>query len=100
MKNIFTVTLLLLAFSLPQVSYADSCSLTKALYDSGKYQRAFKLAKTNANYNDACAEFYLGLMYLNGEGIKGNTDKGNSLLQSAEKKGYQPAIDYFNNMQP
>jgi len=88
------------AFSLPQLSYADNCGLTKALYDSGKYQRAFKLAKTNANYNEACAEYYLGLMYLNGDGVKGDTDKGNSLIQSAAKKGYQPAIDHFNNRQP
>lgn len=100
MKKIITAVIILAAFSLPQISYADSCSLTKTLYDAGKYKSAFKLAKTNVTYNDACAEFYLGLMYLNGEGVKGHTDKGNSLIQSAAKKGYQPAIDYFNTRQP
>lgn len=99
MKNILSATLLLIALSIPQISYADTCSLTKTLYDSGKFKRAYNLAKTHAS-NDACAEYYLGLMYLDGKGIKANTDKGNLLIQSAAKKGYQAAIDNFNTKQP
>lgn len=100
MKRIFTAIFLLTAFSLPQISYASTCSLTKTLYDSGIFKRAYKLAKTHAGFKDACAEYYLGLMYTNGEGVKADTDKGMSLIQSAAEKGYQPAIDYFKNMVP
>jgi len=99
MKRFITTIFILAAFSLPQISFADTCSLTKTLYEAGEYKRAYNLAKTHAN-NDACAEFYLGLMYLNGDGVKANTEKGHSLIESAAKKGYQPAIDYFNNRQP
>ena len=97
MKHFFTVVLLLLAFSLPQYSYADGCSLTKTLYDSGKFKRAYKLAKTYVNYNNACAEFYLGLMYINGKGVKSDGKKGYKYIRSSAKKGYQPAIDYIHN---
>lgn len=100
MKKILSAIFLLIAFSIPQISYADTCSLTKTLYDTGKFKRAYNLAKTHAKYKDACAEYYLALMYINGEGVRGNTESGVSLMQSAAKKGYQPAIDYFDNRQP
>lgn len=100
MKNLITAVFLLLAFSLPQISYADNCSLTKTLYETGKFKRAYNLAKTHAKFKDACAEYYLGLMYLNGEGVRANTDKGMSLIHSAAKKKYQPAIDFLTNMAP
>lgn len=99
MKNILSATLLLIALSIPQISYADTCSLTKTLYDSGKFKRAYNLAKTHAS-NDACAEYYLGLMYLKGEGVKANTDKGMNLIHSSANKKYQPAIDFLTNMAP
>ncbi len=98
MKKLFTALFLLFAFSLPQLSYANSCSLIKAVYESGKYERAFKLAKTHATYNNTCAEYYLGLMYIAGQGVKTNSEKGYAYLESAAKKGYQPAIDFFKNM--
>ncbi len=97
MKKFTALLFLLVAFSMPQTSYADSCSLTKTLYKSGKFQRAFKQAKTYATYNNPCAEFYLGLMYLNGEGVKMNAKKGDELIQSAAKHGYQEAIDFLEN---
>lgn len=100
MKKILIASFVLLAFSLPQTSYAGGCTLTKTLYDQGKYKRAFKLAKTYANYKDACAEYYLGLMYLYGKGVKADTDKGNSYMQSAADKDYQPAIDFFASQIP
>ena len=65
MKKFIIAAFVFMAVGLPQLSYAGSCSLTKTLYDSGKYKRAFKQAKTYASYNNACAEYYLGLMYFN-----------------------------------
>jgi len=94
------ISLLLISFlylSISQTSYADSCNLTKTLYESGKYKRAFKHAKTYANYNNACAEYYLGLMYLNGYGVKMDSKKGNDYLQSAVNKGSQKAIDFLDS---
>ncbi len=98
MKKLITVLFLLFAFSLPQFSYASGCSLIKAVYESGKYKRAFKLAKTHATYNNACAEYYVGLMYIQGNGVATNGKKGTEYIRSAAKKGYQPAIDFFKNM--
>jgi len=100
MKQFITAVFLLMALGLPQLSYADSCSLTKTLYDSGKYARAFKHAKTYANYNNACAEYYLGLMYLNGNGVAPDVTKGNDLIQRAANKKFQLAIDFFKKMMP
>ncbi len=100
MKQFITAVFLLMAISLHQTSYADSCSLTKTFYDSGKYQKAFKHAKTYARYNNACAQYYLGLMYLNGQGVTANVEKGNKLIEQAAKQGFQPAIDFFKNMMP
>ena len=100
MKYFTTTLLLIFALYLPQYSYADGCSLAKTLYDSGKYKRAFNLAKTYANYNNACAEFYLGLMYLHGEGVKADSKQGIKYIKSAAKKGYQPAIDLLKNRLP
>lgn len=100
MRNLITALFLLLTFSLPQISYADSCSLTKTLYETGKYKKAFKTAKTYASYNNACAKYYLGLMYINGQGVNANNDKGKLLIEEAAKKNFQLAIDYFNNIQP
>ncbi len=98
MKKFITALFLLFSFSLPQLSYASGCGITKILFDSGKYQRAFKQAKTDATYNSACSEYYLGLMYIAGQGVKTNSAKGYAYLESAAKKGYQPAIDFFANM--
>lgn len=100
MKYFITTALLLAAISFSQLSYADGCSLTKTLYDSGKFTRAYKLAKTYVNYDNACAEFYLGLMYLNGQGVKADTAKGEAYIQSAAKKGFQPAIDFLKKVIP
>lgn len=100
MKHFITAICFLAAMSFSQLSFASGCSLTKSLYDSGKYSRALKLAKTYANYGDACAEFYLGLMYLTGNGVTANSEKGDAYIQSAAKKGFQPAINYLSNVLP
>jgi len=100
MKKFIIAIFMFMAFGLPQLSYASSCRLTKTLYDSGKYQRAFKQAETYARYNNACAQYYLGLMYFNGQGVVPNTDKGNTLIEKAANKGFKPAIDFFKTMMP
>jgi len=100
MKHFITVLFLLTAISISPSSYASGCSLTKSLYDTGKFKQAFKTAQTYSRYKDSCADFYLGLMYLNGEGVKSNTSKGNDYIQKAAQNGYQPAIDYLNSMVP
>lgn len=101
MKYFLTSILILLSFSISLTSYASAgCTHSKSLYESGKYERAFKIASTYAKYGDACAEYYLGLMYLGGKGVTADGQKGDKYLLSAAKKGYQPAIDYIASIAP
>jgi len=100
MKKFSISLILFISLGISQVSYAAGCSLTKSLYDSGKYSRALTIARTYAKYKDACAEYYLGLMYLGGKGVTADGPKGNEYISRSAKQGYQPAIDYLASVAP
>ena len=87
--------LFVLTLSLPTFAYADGCSLMKSVYDSGKYTQAYTVARAYASDGSACVEYYLGLMYIHGQGVKMDTRKGLEYMKSAANKKYQPAIDFF-----
>ena len=56
----------------PGGSYASDTSQALAAYQAGRYQEAYQLWSPLAEQGDADAQFYLGLLYRNGQGVKQN----------------------------
>ena len=56
-------------FALTGQAIADSLSDAKSAYNAGNYEKAAKLLVTQAQQGNAEAQFNLGLMYDNGQGV-------------------------------
>ena len=63
------ITTLLLAITLSSTVFGDDFSDSKAAYKKGDYKTAMKLLKPMAEQGDAKAQYSLGVMYDNGEGV-------------------------------
>lgn len=101
MKKLFILLLLsFFYFTIPSISYADaSCNIGKILYEKGEYNKAFKHMKTLARYKNPCAEYYLGLMYFNGQGTKKNLKLAVKYIEQAAKGNYSEAIGFFDRQE-
>lgn len=99
MKYFISALVLIATISMSQLAVASGCSLTKTLYDNGKYQRAYNTAKTYANYGDACAQYYLGLMYFNGQGTDRNIKLAHKYINKAAKGKYPDAIAFYDKQE-
>lgn len=81
-------------------TYADSCEQAAYFYKKGQYRSARTVLSPLVKKGEACAEYYMGLMYEEGAGVKKteqNRKKGVSLIESAKKKGYPAAIKFMNS---
>lgn len=94
---IFTsLTLLLVTGSV----YADNCDQAAYFYNKGQYSSARTVLSPLLQKGEACAEYYMGLMYESGSGFKKseeNRKKGVRLIESAKEKGYADAIKFMNS---
>ena len=64
----------------------------KAAYEAGDFARALELWQPMADAGDPHAEFAVGKMYLDGQGIEENAEKAIRFIYSAAQKGYAPAV--------
>nr|WP_240327077.1 tetratricopeptide repeat protein [Ursidibacter arcticus] len=94
MKNVKTLlTASLLAFA--PLSYANT---PEQQFQQGfeavqkqDYQTAFRLWQPLAEQGDAAAQFNLGLMYDNGQGVKQDNQQAVKWYQQAAEQGYAEA---------
>ena len=94
--SLITTCLLLISTS----SFADSCDQAAYFYKKGKYHSASTVLDPLVKKGEACAEYYMGLMYQGANGVKqteANRKKGIALINSAKSKGYQSAIDFMSS---
>jgi len=92
------ITTSLLLFS--NSSFADNCEEAAYFYTAGNYQSAHTLLNPLVLKGEACAEYYMGVMYEEGAGVKKSEEnrlKGISLIESAEKKGYPAAKKFMKS---
>lgn len=81
-------------------SFADSCDQAAYFYKKGQFRSARTVLDPLIKKGEACAEYYMGVMYEEGAGVKkteSNRKKGVSLIESARKKGYPAAIEFMNS---
>ena len=67
----------------------DAARRGQAAYDHGRYKDAFPLLLTASDAGDAKSAAYLGLMYLNGEGVTQNYPEGRRWFDRAATKNDQ-----------
>lgn len=92
------VTASILLFS--GATYADSCEQAAYFYQKGQFRSARTVLDPLLIKGEACAEYYMGLMYEGGDGVKKNEKnrkKGVNLIESAKEKGYPAAIKFMNS---
>ena len=92
------ITAAILLFS--GTTYADSCEQASYFYNKGQYRSARTMLDPLVLKGEACAEYYMGLMYESGSGVtknEKNRKKGVKLIESAMEKGYPAAIKFMNS---
>ena len=62
-----------------------------AAYQAGRYEQAFNLWKPLAESGDADAEYNIGLLYMNGLGVKKNSRFARQLFMAAAEQGQADA---------
>ena len=72
MRALRTAVVLVLALALPAPMLAADRQAGEKAYDRGDYATALKEWRPLADQGDAKAQFYLGNMYLYGEGVPQN----------------------------
>ena len=81
-------------------TFADSCEQGAYFYKKGQFRSARTVLDPLLKKGEACAEYYMGLMYQGGNGVRKNETnrkKGISLIESAKSKGYPAAIKFMNS---
>ena len=77
-----------LSFGVPQHhAKADDFTDAKAAYSAGDYKEAARLYRLAADQGDADAQFNLGLMYKNGEGVSRDAVEAARLYRLAADQG-------------
>jgi uncharacterized protein len=89
--------ILLLCFAFPVLSYADQLEDAKTTIQNKDFGKAFELLAPLAEENHAEAQFLLGFLYINGEGVEKDDTKGLSWIMKAARQGYDNArVRAFN----
>ena len=90
----------MLLISISSFADTDSCEQATFFYKKGQYHSAKTILAPLVKKGEACAEYYMGVMYEEGAGVKkteSNRKKGVSLIESAKTKGYPAAIKFMNS---
>jgi hypothetical protein len=82
---------LLLCFVFPILSYADQLEDAKATIQNEDFEKACELLGPLAEENNAEAQFLLGSLYINGQGVEKDDTKGLSWIMKAARQGYDQA---------
>jgi len=75
---------------------ADQLNEGLAAYDTGNYQKAFKLFKPLAEQGHAYAQYSLGFMYDKGRGTLQDYTKAVKWYRKAAEQGHGEAQHYFS----
>ena len=82
---------LLLCFVFPILSYADQLEDAKATIQNEDFEKACELLGPLAEENNAEAQFLLGSLYINGQGVEKDDTKGLSWIMKSARLGYDQA---------
>lgn len=88
-RTILSLCLLLLAW--PGLGLAGPVDDGLEAYKRGDHAAAAALWRPSAEKGDASAEFYLGLLYRNGQGVPRNEAEATAWLRKSADQGYPPA---------
>ena len=92
MKKLILLLSAIVALSLmPAVSFADDFEAAGEAYEKGDYQTAFKIWKPLADKGDAQAQYNLGFLYENGQGVLQNYTKAAKYYSLAAEQNYVSA---------
>ncbi len=83
--------ILLLCFVFPVLSYADQLEDAKTSIQNKDFEKALELLGPLAEENHAEAQFLLGSLYINGQGVEKDDTKGLSWIMKAAYQGYDKA---------
>jgi len=91
--NYFKLTLisLLICVVFPLTSIADQLEDANTAINNEDYTKASELLKPLAEEGNIEALANLGALYVNGQGVEQDFNKGLSMIMKAAKKGYKPA---------
>jgi len=78
-----------------RLSPASLFYLGKAAYEMGDYAGALRSLQPSANSGHADAEYYIGIMYVNGRGVPQDEAMGASWYQRAAEQGHADAQYYL-----
>ena len=100
MKNIFKVLLCVCALSVSGAgaAYAGPKEDAIAAYDEGDYKRAARLFEPLAKHGDALAQFKLGFMYTNGDGVLQDYKEGMKWYRLSAEQGNAEAQNFLGGM--
>jgi hypothetical protein len=82
---------LLLCFVFPLISNADQLEDANAAIKNKDFKKAYELLLPLAEENNTEAQTLLGALYINGQGVEIDSNKGMSLIMKAATQGYKPA---------
>ena len=81
----------LLCFVFPIWSYADQLEDARAALQNEDFNKSYELLLPLAEENNAEAQFLLGSLYINGQGVKKDDTKGLSWILKSARQGYDQA---------
>jgi len=87
----FLSVFLLSCLIFPALSNADQLKDAKTALDNEDYGNAYELLHPLAEENSAEAQFLLGSLYVNGQGVEKDDTKGLSWVMKAARQGYDEA---------
>ena len=82
---------LLLCFVFPVLLYADQLEDANAAIKNEEFKKAYELLLPLAEENNAEAQFLLGSLYINGQGVEKDDMEGVSWVMKAARQGYDEA---------
>ncbi len=82
---------LLLCFVFPILSYADQLEDAKAAIQNEDFTKSYELLLPLGEENNAEAQFLLGTLYINGQGVEKDDTKGLSWIMKSARQGYDQA---------
>jgi uncharacterized protein len=86
-NHVSFVAALLIATS----AYGQDCKEGEAAFTAGNYAKAMTIFQPLATRGDACAQYHLGEMYMQGKGVTEDKAKALDLFKKAAAQGDQKA---------
>lgn len=89
------LVLSVLAVSLSNTVQASDCDPGVFAFKRQQYTSARFILEPLAKKGDACAQYYMGLLYISGHGVKEDKAKGLELIMKADEAGYPETKQFF-----